>query len=406
MNDRQTPRDAWPSPELDTLTLGMLPLNDAAPLVVARERGFFAEQGLDVTLSVESSWAGMRDAMQLALLDGAQMLPLMPLASTLGLDGRRTPMLSALTLSLGGNAITVSNALYDDMLAADPDAMAASPTSARALATVVRQRRERGAPPLRFASVYPFSSHRYLLRYWLAEGGVDPDRDLELRVVPPPLVAQQLEAGWLDGYCVGEPWNTLAARRERGRVLIGSHAIWQNGQEKVFAVREEWAQAYPATHRAVLRALLKACAWLEAPAHRGEAARLMCERGYLDVAPSVVEDSMLAEGASLTHGMSVFHRHAANFPWRSHLLWYAGQMRRWQHLDVDDAVLDECLSRCVRPDLFREAADDLGINYPLVDAKSEGEHGGAWVMEGRHGPLDMGGDRLLGGARFAPFLHS
>lgn len=156
MNDRQTPRDAWPSPELDTLTLGMLPLNDAAPLVVARERGFFAEQGLDVTLSVESSWAGIRDAMQLALLDGAQMLPLMPLASTLGLDGRRTPMLSALTLSLGGNAITVSNALYDGMLAADPDAMAASPTSARALATVVRQRRERGAPALRFASVYPF----------------------------------------------------------------------------------------------------------------------------------------------------------------------------------------------------------------------------------------------------------
>lgn len=205
---------------------------------------------------------------------------------------------------------------------------------------------------------------------------------------------------------MGEPWNTLAARRKRGRVLIGSHAIWQNGQEKVFAVREEWAQAYPATHRAVLRALLKACAWLEASAHRGEAARLMCERGYLDVAPSVVEDSMLAEGAPLTHGMSVFHRHAANFPWRSHLLWYAGQMRRWQHLDVDDAVLDECLSRCVRPDLFREAADDLGINYPLVDAKSEGEHGGAWVTEGRHGPLDMGGDRLLGGARFAPFLYS
>lgn len=210
MNEPQTPRCEWPLPERDTLTLGMLPLNDAAPLVVARERGFFAAHGLDVTLHVESSWAGLRDAMQLGLLDGAQMLPLMPLASTLGLDGRPTPMLSALTLNLGGNAITVSNALYASMQAAGPEAMVQAPISARALAAVVRQRRAAGQPALRFASVYPFSSHHYQLRYWLAEGGVDPDRDLELRVVPPPLVAEQLEAGWLDGYCVGEPWKRTA----------------------------------------------------------------------------------------------------------------------------------------------------------------------------------------------------
>ncbi|WP_175575912.1 CmpA/NrtA family ABC transporter substrate-binding protein [Chromohalobacter japonicus] len=285
MNEPQMPRGEWPSPERGTLTLGMLPLNDAAPLVVALERGFFAAHGLDVTLQVESSWAGLRDSMQLGLLDGAQMLPLMPLASTLGFDGRPTPMLSALTLNLGGNAITVSNALYASMQAADPEAMVQAPISARALAAVVRQRRAAGEPALCFASVYPFSSHHYQLRYWLADGGVDPDRDLELRVVPPPLVAEQLEAGWLDGYCVGEPWNTLAARRESGRVLIGSHAIWQHGQEKVFAVREAWADAYPATHRAVLRALLEACAWLDGSAQRVEAARLMCEKGYLDVPP-------------------------------------------------------------------------------------------------------------------------
>ncbi|NWO10876.1 ABC transporter substrate-binding protein [Chromohalobacter salexigens] len=400
MNEPQTPRSEWPLPERDTLTLGMLPLNDAAPLVVALERGFFATHGLDVSLHVESSWAGLRDGMQLGVLDGAQMLPLMPLASTLGLDGRSTPMLSALTLNLGGNAITVSNALYASMQAADPEAMAQSPISARALAAVVRQRRAAGESALRFASVYPFSSHRYQLRYWLAEGGVDPDRDLELRVVPPPLVAEQLEAGWLDGYCVGEPWNTLAARRDSGRVLIGSHAIWQHGQEKVFAVREAWADAYPATHRAVLRALLEACAWLDTPAQRIEAARLMCEKGYLDVPPTVVEESMAAEGTPAPHGASVFYRYAANFPWRSHLRWYAEQMRRWQHLDVSEPILEECLVRCVRPDLFREAADDLGVNYPLVDTKSEGEHGSDWVMEGRHGPLDMGGDRLLGGVRF------
>ncbi|MEC9482694.1 MAG: CmpA/NrtA family ABC transporter substrate-binding protein [Halomonas sp.] len=395
-----------PEPELHRLALGMLPLNDAAPLVVALEEGFFDEEGLDVSLSVETSWAGLRDAMQLGLLDGAQMLALMPLASTLGLDGRTTPMVSAMTLNLGGNAITVSQALHERMLEQDPDAMRSPATQARALAKVIEARRQAGKPQLRFANVYPFSSHRYLLRYWLATGGIDPDNDLELRVVPPPLMASQLASGRLDGYCVGEPWNRLAASRGQGRLLCGSFAIWGGSQEKVLGVREAWAQQYPNTHRALLRALLRACSWLDEPGNRERAARLLCLGGYLDVSPAVIEAGLhdLQQASANREegglaGATLFHRHAANFPWHSQTLWYARQMQRWGHLS--EAIdLQSVVERCVRPDLYRQAAADLGISAPLVDSKVEGAHDAPWHLQGDRGDIAMMADCFLDGRRF------
>ncbi|WP_043527663.1 CmpA/NrtA family ABC transporter substrate-binding protein [Litchfieldella xinjiangensis] len=391
-------------PEITRLTLGVLPLNDAAPLVVALEHGLFAAEGLEVTLSVETSWAGLRDAMQLGLLDGAQLLALMPLASTLGLDGRKTPMLSALTLNTGGNAITVSQALYRHMEANAPRGLADPVDSARALAAVVEQRRQQGEPPLRFANVYPFSSHRYLLRYWMAAGGVDPDADMALRVVPPPLVASRLQAGELDGYCVGEPWNSLAEHQGIGRVICGSLDIWGGSQEKVFGVREAWAEQYPATHQAVLRALLRACLWLDAPGNRPKAARLMCEGGYLDVPPHVVEQGM-RDPAERTSGDGLpgatrFHRHAANFPWRSQTMWYAAQMRRWGHLD-EALDLSAAVERCVRPALYRQAAEAVGLSVPVEDTRVEGAHAQDWTLAGSHGDIDMAPDAFMDGARFS-----
>lgn len=391
------------NPEITHLTLGMLPLNDAAPLVVALENGFFAAEGLEVTLNVETSWASLRDAMQLGLLDGAQMLALMPLASTLGLDGRATPMLSALTLNLGGNAITVSPALYRQMEAYAAEGLENPIASAQALAAVVAEQRRSGVEPLRFANVYPFSSHRYQLRYWLAAGGIDPDRDLALRVVPPPLMAVRLKAGELDGYCVGEPWNSLAEHRGIGRMVCGSFDIWGASQEKVFGVREEWARRHPLTHLALLRALLRACAWLDEPGNRLGAARLMCEGGYLDVPPQVVEAGMrdpadVQEGERLP-GATLFHRHAANFPWYSQTRWYAEQMRRWGHLP-EECDLDAAIARCVRPDLYRQAAADLGISVPLIDSRIEGAHDRPWSLPGSRGDIAMAPDAFLDGAVF------
>lgn len=388
----------FPAPELARLTLGMLPLNDAAPLVVAVEEGFFAAEGLEVSLGVESSWAGLRDAMQLGLLDGAQMLAMMPLSSTLGIDGRPTPMLSALTLNLGGNAITVSKALHAQMQALGGVALTEPLGQARVLKRVIDQRRLAGESPLRFANVYPFSSHRYLLRYWLAAGGIDPERDLELRVVPPPSMVAQLAAGGLDGYCVGEPWNRLAQGRGLGQVLCGSFDIWGASQEKVFGVREAWAERYPNTHRAVLRALLRACVWLDHSAvNRRRAAHLLCVGGYLDVAPDVVEQGLrhpADEASERAPGTTLFQRHAANFPWYSHTRWYAAQMQRWGHLP-DDLDLEALIARCVRPDLYRQAADDIGLSSPLDDSKAEGAHDRPWSLPGTRGEISMGPDRFL-----------
>ncbi|RKR06607.1 nitrate/nitrite transport system substrate-binding protein [Kushneria sinocarnis] len=392
-----------PTPlERRQLTLGMLPLADAAPLVAALHAGFFAGEGLEVTLSIEPSWANIRDRIQLGVLDAAQMLPLMPLAASLGLDGQLTPMLSALTLNRNGNAVTVSRPLFAAMQHQHPGLQPDDPASAGALAEVIAERRASGQALLRFATVYPFSSHRYQLRYWLGSAGIDPDRDLELRVMPPPQMAAQLEAGWLDGYCVGEPWNAMARRQHQGEVAISGHRIWEGAPEKVLGVTRAWHDAHPGTHQALLRALIRTGAWLDDDTeHRRQAARWMIDGGYLDAAPEDVERSL-----ELRDDGIIFSRSVTPWPWRSQTLWYAAQMARWGHLpesESDAAHLIGAVMQCTRPDLCRQATDALGLPMPEGDSKLEGCHEGPWQLEGRDGgTLEMSADRFIDGAIFDP----
>src|SRR5690606_4829890 len=192
--------------EKTSLTFGIIPLTDCAPIVVAREKGFFAAQGLDVTVTKESSWANIRDKVALGALDGAHMLAGMPLAATLGIGATRTPTVTAFSMDLNGNGITVSNELYARMVEADPEAMnAPRPTTARALKKVIEADKAAGRPPMTFAMVFPVSTHNYEIRYWMASAGIDPDRDIRLIVVPPPQMVANLSAGNIVGYCVGEP---------------------------------------------------------------------------------------------------------------------------------------------------------------------------------------------------------
>ena len=194
--------------EKTSLRLGYIPLTDCLPLVVAREQGFFAAQGLTVELSCEASWANIRDKVIIGQLDGAQMLAPMLLASSLGIGGLRKPMVTAFSLGLNGNAITVSNSLFS---ALRQHARADTPlAAAQALAAVVRERRERGREPLVLATVFPFSSHNYLLRYWLSAGGIDPVSDIKLVALPPQQMVDNLRLEHIDGFCVGEPWNSCA----------------------------------------------------------------------------------------------------------------------------------------------------------------------------------------------------
>jgi len=390
--------------EKPQLTLGFIPLTDCAPLVIAREKGFFGKYGLDVTLSKETSWANLRDKLAVGILDGAQTLAGMPIAMSAGVSPMRKPMISALTLDLNGNAITVSEDLYRRMRAIDAEALRESPTSARALKQLIDAEREQGCEALTFAVVFPISSHNYELRYWMAAAGIDPDRDVRLVVIPPPQMVGALRNGEIDGYCVGEPWNSLAVKEGLGRVLITKYELWNNAPEKVFGVSEEWAEQNPNTLQALLMALLEACRWVDQPQNRLEVAQIIARPIYVNAPEEVVRMSMLGtfqyahnEFPRSLPDFNVFHRSQANFPWVSHALWLVTQMARWGQIKqpVDMRALAR---RVYRPDLYRKAADALGIASPSLDSKSEGTHAGPWQLDG----LRLGPDRFFDGRVFEP----
>jgi two-component system, oxyanion-binding sensor len=382
--------------EKTSLRLGLLPLADAAPLAVAKSRGFFARHGLEVDLRVERAWAGLRDKVAMGLLDAAQMLAPMPVAATLGLDGMAVPMVTALSLNLNGNAITISSALHQRMRRHAP-AGADAAQWAQALAQVLEEDRAGGRPPPTFAHVFPFSTHHYELRMWLCSGGIDPDTQVRLCVVPPPRMVTELAAGHVDGFCVGAPWSEVAARRGLGVTVTTKFAIWNNSPEKVLGVTREWAEAHPATHRALVAALIEAARWLDLPEHRAEAARLMIGNGWVQAPAEAVQSSLLPQPGGL-----LFHRHAATFPWRSHAIWFALQMLRWRQCwsAPDLSALAQEVYRC---ETYREAAALVGEPCPATDLKQEGAHAAAWPMPGAEGAaLELGADLLLDGSVFDP----
>ncbi|HYG87755.1 MAG TPA: CmpA/NrtA family ABC transporter substrate-binding protein [Azospirillum sp.] len=394
--------------EKRALTLGFVPLTDCAPLVIAQEKGFFRRQGLGVTLSREPSWANIRDKVSVGVLDGAQMLAGMALAATAGVGAFDVPMVTACSLDLGGNAITVSENLWQRMAAADPDAMAERPLTARALKRVIEDDKAAGRPKLSFGIVFATASHNYQLRLWLASAGIDPDADVRLAVVPPPHMVAGLKDGALDGYCVGEPWNSQAVHEGLGRVLISAHELWNNGPEKVLGVTAAWAAAHPRTHRALVRALIQAARWLEEPGHRLEAAAILAGERYVGAPAEVLARALTGnlvyaagEAPRAMPDFIVFHRYAATFPWRSHALWTLTQMVRWGQLPAT-ADLEGIAAAVYRSDLYRLAARDLGEPVPLRDHKSEGAHEAPWLLATATAPIPMGPDLFFDRHVFEP----
>lgn len=399
---------AFDSLETRSVTLGFIPLLDCAPLVVARDKGFFRRQGLDVLLLRERSWASLRDRVALGMLDGGQMLHAIPLAATAGLGGLKAPMVTACVLNLGGNGITVSAALWEEMRAIDPRSGESALAASRALAAIVARRRRDEAPPLAFAITFPYASHNYELRRWLAAGGIDPDRDLRLVVVPPQQMLSHLTAGRINGYCVGAPWNSMAAVQGVGRVVAVKSDIWENAPEKVLGVTRLWAERHPNTHRALLRALIEACAWLDEPRHHDEAATLLAQPGIVN-APAALIAALLRgrlfvefdAAPRLLPDFILFHRYAANFPWRSHSLMTLIEMRRAGQIGAD-TDLRALAAQVVAADTYRAAAAELGLPAPTIDDKTEGTHEVGWTLRQATQPIAMGPDRLLGGRSFDP----
>ena len=337
---------------MTALNLGFIPLTDCAPLAVGKAKGFFAGQNLDVTLSREASWATVRDKVAIGALDAAHMLAPMTLAASLGIGGSDVPMVAPLALNRNGAAFTISAALGQALRRLEPEAMAQTPPSAQTLARLIAERKRAGEPALTFAVVFPYSIHNYALRYWLGQAGIDPDRDVRLIVTPPVRMVDQLRAGTIDGFCVGAPWNAVAVSEGLGEVLIRASEIWPGGSDKVLGTTQAWSKSNPEALQALLRALLQAGAWADAPDNRAELSELLGQPEYLGARAELIGQGLDEEILFQTKGSAC--------PVPSQGVWFLTQMMRWGQIPthIDPVV---AAAEVYRPDLYRTAAKSLGL---------------------------------------------
>ncbi|MDI7862733.1 ABC transporter substrate-binding protein [Rhizobiaceae bacterium n13] len=385
------------------ITAGFVPLLDSALLVVAKERGFAAEQSIDLTLVRERSWATIRDRLAVSHFDVAHILGPMPIACNLGLTALASKMVVPMALGLGGNAVTVSAALWQAMA----DCGAANDLDAQRNGTALRQAidRRRGEP-LRFGVVHPYSGHNYELRYWLSASGIDPDRDMEIVILPPPDMGDALAAGVIDGYCAGEPWNTFGVLKRGARLATVKAAIWRSSPEKVLGVNAGWAGAHPEALSALLVAVYNASLWCSRPDNHEELASLLAMPAYVGrpaelLLPALKGVLPVSEGETLlVEDFFVPNAKAATFPWKSHALWFYTQMVRWGQVEHTPEHR-KIAADTYRPDIYRDALTPLGIAMPSASSKVEGALR-AETPVGSTGTLTLGPDGFFDGSLFDP----
>ena len=370
--------------EQEELTLGFIKLTDMAPLAIAHENGYFEDEGLFVTLEAQANWKVLLDRVIDGELDGAHMLAGQPLGASIGI-GTQANIITAFSMDLNGNAITVDNGVWEAMKENVPlgeDGLPVHPIGAEYLKPVVDSYLDEGQP-FNMGMVFPVSTHNYELRYWLAAGGIHPgfydpgsgdssgqiDADVLLSVTPPPQMPATLEAGTIQGYCVGEPWNQQAVFKGIGVPVITDYEIWKDNPEKVFGVSQEWAEANPNTHKAVLKALIRAAKWLDEDGNvnREEASEILALPEYVGADYEVIANSMTGtfeyEPGDVRElpDFNVFFRYNATYPYYSDAIWYLTQMRRWGQ--IAEAQTDEwyiqTAQEVYRPDLYLEAAQEL-----------------------------------------------
>lgn len=380
-------------PELEDLKFGFIKLTDMAPLAVAYEKGFFEDEGLYVTLEAQANWKVLLDRVIDGELDGAHMLAGQPLGATIGI-GTKAEVITAFSMDLNGNAITVSNDTWAQMkpfLSKESDGKIVHPIKADALKSVVQQYRDQGKP-FNMGMVFPVSTHNYELRYWLAAGGINPGyyapqsgdnsgqlkADVLLSVTPPPQMPATMEAGTIKGYCVGEPWNQQAVFKGIGVPVVTDYEIWKNNPEKVFGVSKAWAEKYPNTHIRVVKALIRAAHWLDENnnANRSEAVAMLSKSQYVGADQEVIANSMTGTfeyekgDKREVPDFNVFFRHNATYPYYSDAIWYLTQMRRWGQ--IADAKSDDwymnIAKEVYRPDIYQQAAASL-IEEGVMSAK-------------------------------------
>lgn len=387
-----------------SINIGFLPLLDSALLVAAHEMGFAETENISINLIRETSWANVRDRLIVGHLDASHMLAPMPIASNLELTPLNAKMLAPMALGLGGNAITVSHALWENLKnnGASPnlDAKNAGDAMRQTIANNTQKK-------LKFGVVHPHSGHNYELRYWLAASGINPDQDIDIVIVPPPLLPDALAQGTVDGFCVGAPWNSVATLNNAGRILTTKSNIWRNSPEKVLGTTTEWANKNRETLEALIRAIYKASAWLNTPSNIEKMAAVLAKPEYLGQSVETISRDLSGQ-LSITRDETtslddffIPHTHAATFPWQSHALWFYSQMVRWSHAPYS-AQNAKIAFESFRPDIYRTALSTMDIPIPSANSKVEGALASATAVGASKGDLMLGPDGFFDGEIFDP----
>ena len=347
------------------LDLGFIPLTDCAPLIIAKEKGIFEEYGLsEVTLSRETSWKLLGQGVVEGRLDAAQMVAGMPIAMTLGFGNNLPiPIVTAMTLSRNGNGITLSKNLYEHGVKTLEDFKIYIENNLDKVHTL--------------GMVHPSSMHNLMLRYWLASGGINPDQDVNLTVIPPPQMQANLKAGNIDGYCVGGPWNARSVHEGLGFVIANSFDIFPNGHtEKVLGVKEEWANRYPKTHVALVKSLIDACDYCDDRRNREEILEILCRDEYIGSAPEYTRlgfidpvDRGNGQPAELLINYNQFYVDKTNYPDATEFLWIMAEMARWGITPFPKNWVS-ILERVLRTDVYGQAARELGLSDTGRDRQS------------------------------------
>lgn len=383
------------------LTIGFLPLVDAALPILALEHGFAEAEGLRLSLVKDMSWATVLDRLLYGHTDAAHIVAPLAIATTLGRGRKAQPLSVPFVLGLNGNAITMRCELANQLV---PHGQLGDPAlvGARLKAIVDAGRK------LRFGVVHRYSSHNYMLRYWLAACGIRPDEDVEITTVAPPYCADALEVGEVDAICVGEPWNSVAVERGAGRIVLMTAQIWRRGVEKVLAMRESVLDERREETEALIRALVRAARHFVDPDHWNENAALMARPEYLNGDAALIQRAIsdrlaLAQGADpMPFPDFMFqYREAANFPWVSQASWLYTQMVRWERPGFDPQGAAQA-ARVFRPDVYRSALCGTAEPLPGASSKVEGSLEQTTVVGTQQGRMTLESNRFFDGKIFDP----
>jgi len=352
-------------PEVTDLRFGMIALTDCSPIVIAHEKGLFKKYGINSTVVKGASWAAIRDSLSNGDIQATHMLTGMPIASTMGLLGSpKKPMIIPWMINRNGQSITLSNA-YKGKVQAD----------AKALLPLVMEAKAKGQP-LTFAMTFPPGTHAMWIRFWLASGGINPDKDVSLIVVPPAQMVANMKIGKMDGFCVGEPWNARSIADGIGFTAINTQDIWKDHPEKVCAFTAEFADKNPRTVKAVLKALHEASVWLDDMKNRPEQSELVSKATYINCAKDLILGRLqghydFGDGRKKEDpNYMIFNQRNCNYPQPKYAMWWLSQFRRWGMLPAPPDYKG-IAKQVMRHDIYEEAMKEIGVKHGGLDNKPE-----------------------------------